>query len=411
MSTALADLRYEGSKAEAASPDPIVRRRLAARADARPELLYFLATDRVSEVRREVACNAATPWQADELLVRDSDTEVRADLGRKLARLLPGMSEDAREEVRGRVVALLETLARDQAARVRAAVSDAVKDLDCVPKGMVGDLARDAVLAVAEPVLRFSPLLDEDDLLEIIAGTSADGALAAIAGRDALGGRAAAAIVAAEDEAAVAVLLANPSAQVREETLDLIVQRAPGKTRWHAPLIDRPALPARLAARIASFVAESLLRRLQARKDLSAEAREAVAGAVKQRLAEAVPAAPDPAIPVETAEAEAQRLKREGKLDDEMIWEALEAGRRDFVAAALTEMSGLAGDIVGRILAAHSAKGAVALAWKAGLGPRTAMQIQLRVAGVSPRAALAPRGGDWPLTQDEMKWHLEFFGA
>ena len=55
------------------------------------------------------------------------------------------------------------------------------------------------------------------------------------------------------------MLLANPSAQVREETLDLIVQRAPGRPRWHAPLVERPTLPARLAAKIAAFVADALL--------------------------------------------------------------------------------------------------------------------------------------------------------
>jgi hypothetical protein len=82
MNTATSESAYEAHKAAVASPDPLVRRRIAARADARPELLYFLATDKVAEVRREVAGNAATPWQADEALARDGDAEVRSDLGR-----------------------------------------------------------------------------------------------------------------------------------------------------------------------------------------------------------------------------------------------------------------------------------------------------------------------------------------
>ncbi len=263
---------YEAAKTEAASPDARVRRKLAARNDVRPEILYFLSDDGITAVRRAVAANHATPWQADERLARDSDVEVRADLARKLARLLPGMPADAREEVRGRVIATLEALARDQAVRVRAALSDAIRELDCVPKAMVSELARDSVLAVAEPVLRFSPLLDEDDLLAIIAGPHADGAITAIAGRTGLGARAAAVVAAAEDEAAVAVLLANPSAQIREETLDLIVDRASSRPRWHAPLAERANLPARLAARIAGFIADALLRRLHARRDLAPEA-------------------------------------------------------------------------------------------------------------------------------------------
>jgi hypothetical protein len=62
------------------------------------------------------------------------------------------------------------------------------------------------------------------------------------------------------------------------------------------------------------------------------------------------------------------------------------------------------------VLSGRSAKGMVALAWRARLGPRLAYQLQLRMGGLSPRQALAPRNGEWPLTADEMVWHLEFFG-
>jgi uncharacterized protein (DUF2336 family) len=421
-------LSYEDAKRLVASPDARDRRKVAQLTDVKPELLYFLATDTQFDVRRDVATNDSTPWQADEILVEDTSEAVRAELGRKLARLLPGMSAAERDDVRERVVAMLEKLAHDEVVRVRAAVSEAIKHLDCVPRKMVQKLARDMALAVSEPVLRFSPMLSDADLLAIIAGPHADGALAAIAGRATVAGPVADAIGRAADEAAITVLLANPSAQIREETLDLIIDKAPNRPRWHPPLVDRPSLPARLAKRLAGFIADTLLNRLASRKDLDGETRSALAKAVQTRL-EPPPKAPEPEKPKEeeknkkapakeeeeevgeTAEDRARRMKKEGKLDENVVAAALDKSDRAFVRAALALLALVQGEVVDKIFGARSPKGIIALVWKAGLSVRLAHQVQLRMAGISPRQALGPKGGTWPLTKDEMNWHLEFFAT
>lgn len=402
-------LTYAADKAAVASGIVGDRRRVAARTNARPELLYFLASDAAPEVRREVAANVATPWQADAILVRDVDEDVRCDLGLKLARLLPGMSGAAREDLRARVVTLIETLARDEAERVRASLATAIKSLDCVPRGVVTGLAADDALVVSEPVLRFSPLLGEAELLEIIAGRHAAGALGAIAAREGVSAAVSDAIVKTDDADAVATLLANPSAQVREETLDALVDRAPDRPTWHAPLVDRPSLPGRFVRRLAAFVAESFLARLEARPDLDDTTRAALTQAVKERAPAA--AAPAPEAKTEPAEDRVRRLMREGGLDEEALWAALEQGDRPFLRSALALLCGISNELVDRIIGARSAKAMVAVAWKAQLGPRLAYQLQLRLAGLSPRQALGPKNGSWPLTPDEMTWHLEFFGA
>lgn len=418
------DQLYEEAKRLARDPDVAVRRRLAVRPDMRPEILYFLAEDKAAEVRRAIAGNEATPYQADELLARDRDAAVRTELAQKVARLLPGLSPDARDQARQRVIDMLEILARDEAAKVREVVAEAVKTIADAPPDMIKRLARDVEIAVSRPVLQFSPLLSDEDLLDIIAAAPPAGALEAIARRDKVRARISDAIVAADSEPAVAALLANPSAQIREETLDLIVERAPQRVAWHEPLVRRPALPARAASRIASFVAESLLNVLKGRDDLPAEARAQIAAAVSQRLApkaEAAqaggkPAAPEPAAAAdeggETVEEKVSRLKKEGKLDEDAVADALDAGQRAFVRAALAVMAQVRIDVVDKILSARSAKGVTALAWKAGLPMRVAVQLQTRMGGISPRQALPARGGkDYPLTPEEMTWQIEFFGG
>jgi uncharacterized protein (DUF2336 family) len=404
----------EQDKALARTGSVEQRRRLARRKDLQPELLYFLAGDANVEVRQEVAGNDATPWQADAILVLDQDVDVRSGLGPKLARLLPGLSDTARASVRDRVLKMIEQLARDEAEKVRAALSESIKRLDCVPADIVKILATDMALLVAEPVLRFSPMLGEADLLEIIAGRHARGALGAIASRDPVTAAVADAIAYSSDSAAIATLLANPLAQVREETLDALVERAPGQAEWHGPLVDRPVMPQRLLSRLAAFVAETFIAKLQQRKDLDPKTRVAIAKALGDRNAPVECAAPvpkaEPEEKIELVEDRVRRLRAEGKLDEEAVFEALDKGDRPFVRAAVAALAHTEPETFDRVVSGRSAKGMVALAWRARLGPRLAYQLQLRMGGLSPRQALAPRNGEWPLTADEMVWHLEFFG-
>jgi uncharacterized protein (DUF2336 family) len=402
----------EADKLAACSADVGDRLRIARRSNIQPELLYFLADDPSPDVRREVANNPSTPWRADAILVDDKDESVRRDLSAKLANLLPGLSQAAREKVRGRVIELIEILVRDEAERVRAALSEAIKTMDCVPQSVVKVLAADTVIVVSEPVLRFSPLLHERDLLEIITGRHANGALSAIAARQGLTQNVSDAIARADDSAAVATLLSNPTAQIREETLDAIVDRAPTNPNWHGPLVDRQSLPQRLLRRLATFIQEIFLSKLAGRSDLDDRTRAAIAQVVSDRGG--VQEAEEPAHigdENELTDERIKRLRRQGKLDENVVAEGLDKGDRPFVRGAIAALAGIEPEIVDKIVSGRSAKGIVALAWRAKLSPRLAHQLQLRLAGLSPRQALGPRNGEWPMTSDEMVWHLEFFGA
>ena len=275
---------YETAKTMARSRDQTVRQRLAARNDIRPELLYYLANDQAVEVRREIAANARTPRQADLLLASDRDSHVRTGLARKIARLAPNLPPERLDQIERMTLDILETLARDQATEVRRILADELKDVATAPATVINRLARDVELSVCGPVLRNSPILSDEDLLEIILGQSPDGALSAIADRANVGATVVDAIAASNDAGAIAVLLINPSAQIREETLDRIIDRAADNEPWHGPLVRRPRLPARAAARLATFVADSLLQVLRTRTDLGPDAARQVAESVRHRL-------------------------------------------------------------------------------------------------------------------------------
>lgn len=103
-------------------------------------------------------------------------------------------------------------------------------------------------------------------------------------------------------------------------------------------------------------------------------------------------------------------MKQAGRLDTEIIVKALQASDFSFVIAALAVRSGLGESVVKRVCASRSAKGVVSLSWKAGLPMSVAVQLQQRLARISPGDVLT--AGDqpgYPLSDDEMSWQIEFF--
>jgi uncharacterized protein (DUF2336 family) len=408
-------LDYEQAKDLAAHGDAKVRAELAGRDDVKAEILYFLAEDSDAEVRRKVAANPQTPPQANLLLATDQNDGVRGDLAAKIARVAPGLSAHEQDRLRRMTYESLEMLARDQVPRVRQILAEALQDVAGAPPDVIRRLARDAELVVAGPVLQFSPVLTDDDLMEIIGAGPIPGALACISRRSVVNVKVADAIAATDDVDAIAVLLGNPSAQIREETLDRLADRAADIEAWHRPMVERPQLSARTAQKLARFVAANLLQTLAARQDLDSDAVAAVAAVVSRRIGE---------IEDEGGKGEAKRdadeaaavqrvraLHAAGQLTETAVDTALSSGDYAFVTAALAVLSELPPKAVRKVIYTKSAKGMVAVAWKAGLSAGLGAQLQTKLMHLTPSKVLAPMQGDHPLSAAEMEWQLEFFGA
>ncbi len=418
------NLAYEDARDLARHPDPSIRQRLAARKDLRPEVLYYLVEDDCPEVRREIVANEHTPVKAHFLLAQDSDEQVRCDLAYKIARLTPELS--AKEQIRLQEVTydILEILARDQLIRVRQILAETLKDVASAPPSVIKRLAMDTELSVAAPVLEFSPLLTDDDLLEIITCGPVQGSLSAISRRATVSAPVSNAIVDCDDIPAITRLLANPSAQIREETLDMLVERSAKVKEWQSPLVHRSHLPMKAAKKLASFVANSLLGVLQARSDLDPETMREVALVVHRRLETQEPELHHEFDSMKAVHSNGdlnggrplsehvQQLDAEGRLDEGAVDEALGGGDHGFVTAALSLKAGVPAQLIDKVVSAHSAKGITALAWKAGFGMRFAVKLQTRFARIGPKDIINARNGiEYPLSEDEMEWLIEFFSS
>jgi len=374
-------------------------------ADVGSAVFEYLAEHGAPATRQAVAANPATPARINRLLADDVAEDVRAELAAKIARLMPGLKARESDEAVALTLATLEVLARDSAVRVRAILADEIKHLDCVPRDIALRLAQDVDELVAAPILEYSPLLSDADLMEIIAGGQVQQILAAVARRRPLGEEVSDALVQSLDVSAIAALLVNPDAKMRKETLDRIVEEAETIESWHQPLVLRADLSARAIRRIGSFVGASLLEQLVSRGDLSDATRAHLGRRLRVRLEQN-----DEESGVDSAAQIVAAAKSQGTLDDGFVENAATAGSRETVTLALAALAQVPEATVRKILGQRGAKPVVALAWRAHLSMRTAFKIQTSVMKLTGRDLLPARGGiNFPLSKEEMRWHLAYF--
>jgi uncharacterized protein (DUF2336 family) len=375
-------------------------------ADVGSAVFEYLAEYGAPATRQAVAANPMTPARINRALADDVEEEVRAELAAKIARLMPGLEARESAETVTLTIATLEVLARDSAVKVRAILADEIKHLDCIPRDVALRLARDVEAVVAAPVLEYSPLLSDADLIEIIACGQVQQALSAIARRQKVSEELSEALVQSLDVPAIAALLVNPNALIRRATLETIIEQAEEIQSWHLPLVLRADLSARAIRRIGGFVGVALLEQLMGRGDLSETTRAHLGRRVRARLEqrEGDPASPQSAADIVTA------ARAAGTLDDAFVESVALSANREVVTLALAVLAQVPEAKVRKILAQRSAKPMVALVWRAHLSMRTAFKIQSFVMKLSGHELLPARGGvNFPLSKEEMRWHLAYF--
>jgi uncharacterized protein (DUF2336 family) len=352
----------------------------------------MLANDPAVTVRAAVALNAGASSEADQRLASDPDERVRLLLTRKVLALLPNMSRADQQRLSEQTVAILSKLVQDEAVRIRIMVSEVLAGLPAVPRDWILALAHDAAVPVSEPVLRLSPLLSAGDLLALVQNPPHAAAHHAIACRADLPAAVADVIVASASNAAIRALLANPSASIREATLDQLIARAQLQPDWHEPLVRRPALPPHAARTLSEIVANHWLQVLTDRTDLP----PAVTSDLKQRLWARLAGE----LPADCAIAD-------GAMMHAALLDAAHAGDSRRVAALLAVAAGVPLAEVDRAASLRSAKALVSLVWKAGFSMRSAGPVQSLLGRLGPAGMLTATVHGFPLGVEEMGWQLE----
>jgi len=387
------------------------RVRLSAGQNTEPDMLRELAADPSVTVRAALAMNPAAPAAADSVLATDRDERVRLLLAQKLVALLPDLSRTSYALLYQQTWKTLTILVEDEVTRIRAVIADAVKDLPDAPRELVLRLARDTEFPVYEPVIRLSPLLTTDDLIELVTDAPASGTMAAVANRTGLASAVSDAIAASANAVAIRALLANPAAQIREATLDALVARSVEHPEWHEPFVRRRSLSERTARALAEIVAANLLETLAARADLPKALTDELHARIQSHVTRWYDRKPPNDMSIEEALGQARVLAQNGHLSESTLVEAARQGEAHYATGLLAVAAGTSVSVVERAAQLRSAKGMVSLVWKAGFTMRVAIAMQYLLARLPPSDVLMPGPeGSFPLAVEEMRWQLDFLG-
>ncbi len=354
------------------------------------------------------------PMNSSAAALSAIDEDIRYQIARKISLLVPTLADSKKQMLMKHVFKALFLLAQDQVPRVRRMIAEELRDSYDAPQELIRKLAWDEEVLVAAPVLEFSPLLTDHDLVEIIAQSDIPGVMEAISKRKSVSGDVTDAIVRnvtqsrlrKEDVRIINNLLENKGATFTETSLETIVDEAPDHEIWHESLIERPELTTRMLNKVARFVSQAMILELKERGLIEEDMGTNLTKAISSRLQ-------NPKIDrAREADRLAVEMFTQGTLDAEAVIAGQEAGEYEFVIAAVSLLADFPKNITELIFESQDPKAITAICWKAKLPMRVAIPLQLKVAKVPYTDILYAKGGkDFPLTPAQMKKALEDYVA
>lgn len=197
--------------------------------------------------------------------------------------LVPEEETNSRE--RALTFEILRHVILDVEMQVRRKLAIQLADKPDPPHDLIVMLANDDI-EVAFPVLENSPVLSDQDLIDLVLErTTAH--REAIAGRETLSEPVSQSIVTSGDSAAIAVLLNNEGARFDSETLDRVIDLSMEDSDYHELMISRKDLPESIANRLYSQVSDVLCAFLsESFPNLGNDLDVAMSDAVEHALAE-----------------------------------------------------------------------------------------------------------------------------
>jgi uncharacterized protein (DUF2336 family) len=291
--------------------------------------------------------------------VRQAAPGERAEATSALARayLYSDLSPDDLAAAEGAMIMLLD----DPSPLVRRALAEVFASAEKAPEIVVHALAADQP-DVALPVLAQSPLLLDDDLVDLIATGQAD-VQAVVAGRRPLSPGLAAAVAEVGAAEACLTLLENPDADIALFSIDRIIDRFGHLAPIRENLLAREDLPVAMRQALLSKLSQTLAGFVAARQWLGPEHAEFTAKEACEKATVALAAD----TRYEEVGALVQHLRQSGQLTAGMILRALLSGNVVLFEEALAELSGVSIDRVTGYIHDKNISGFRALYREAGL--------------------------------------------
>jgi uncharacterized protein (DUF2336 family) len=271
--------------------------------------------------------------QADvENLLADPSPETRADMAAKVA--LEFGRGGLTDEERRIAEEIVRAMAQDAALRVRQALAEHLKESSSLPPDVARLLASD-VEPVALPVLQYSTVLTDEDLISLVQGANSE-RLTAIARRRTLSEPVSDAVVRTDDPDAITALVGNEGARIPEPSLQTVLDRHGARPEVGETLARRSKLPISILEGLVSAASDRLREVLIARHDLPERLASTLVFQARER---ATVGLVSPQSPVSEALELVAHLKKAGRLTPSIVLRALCLGDLTLVEAAFATLA------------------------------------------------------------------------
>jgi uncharacterized protein (DUF2336 family) len=267
-------------------------------------------------------------------LLADPSPVARADVAAKIGEQLS--SDELAEKELTLAQDIIRHMAHDLAVQVRMSLAVSVKKAKNLPHDVAMRLARD-VEQVSLPVLEFSTILTEEDLLEIV-GTQSPEKQEAIARRETVSERVSGAIVEQGGEKAVQTLLGNRGAQISDASIEKAATKFPESTGIQEKLVKREHLPLAVAERLVGKVSDALKEYLIANHQLPTAVVSEMVIQSREQATAALLGTNKNAADIEEL---VYQLKKNNRLTASLIIRALCVGDIPFFEASMSALGGV----------------------------------------------------------------------
>jgi len=268
-------------------------------------------------------------------LTVDPSPDVRAETAAKVAVQFDERQFGAAEQPIAEDI--FRALVKDAEVKVREALAHNLKSSPDLPQDVALSLAND-VESVALPILRYSEVLSDRDLVEIVGGSSA-AKQEAIAQRPRVSAQVADALIDTGNETAVSKLLVNEGAELTEQSLHRVSTKYEGSQPVSEAMIQRPDLPPAVAEQVMSEVTQYLQNYLVNEQRLPADM---VGTLVKQARERATTELLTSGARTEAEVAQlVEQLAASGRLSASMALQALSRGDLTFFEMAMARLAGI----------------------------------------------------------------------
>ncbi len=202
----------------------------------------------------------SNPFERLTELAREKSSARRRELLREVTDMFFDSNTGHSEATDKDFDEILSTITREMDAGIRKEIALRFAHADNAPAGLIHQLADDEI-DVSAPVLRHSPVLDDEALKRII-GNRGQEHMRAIGARKSLSESVTGAIVARADTPTLVALTQNQGARFSRQSMETLVSKSETEKALQAPLVNHKALPPDLMNEMYFFVEEQLRQRI-----------------------------------------------------------------------------------------------------------------------------------------------------